>query len=137
MGHFNDQMKTMTMQIRVCGTERRDALGLIYQDTDRVLENARTFVSQVSADHQAMADQLHENLSDQRTALHDQVQDMRRHNQEGLQQMGDDLRERLGKEKRHLKKEVGLLLRRCSKSRHHLAEDLRHASLTWQKFAKR
>ena len=136
MGTFNDHMKYMTANMRACAADRRDALAHVNAETDRVLEDARGYIKTVEQNQQATAAHLHRSLSDFRASLHDQVEEMRRCNQQDLRRMSHELHDRLTKAVERIEGDVEMHLDRCRSTRHDLAADLQQASQTWRAYAR-
>jgi len=131
---FGDQMKDFTDHLRISIENRTDALGQVHQATNHLLTAARTFMGNVSHEHQVMAGELTEALDKFHGDLSDRVEDMRQRHRASLKQTQAELRQRLDDNKAARNESVETMRNTFREARQEVADDLRAASNAWREF---
>ncbi len=131
---FANHMKDLTEHLRISIENRSDALGQVHQATNHLLTAARSFMGDVSHEHQVMAGELHEMLDEFHGDLSDRVEDMRKRHRASLKQTQDELRQRLDDNKAARTETVENMRQSFHEVREEVADDLREASQSWREF---
>ena len=131
---FGDQMKDFTDHLRISIENRTDALGQVHQATNHLLTAARTFMGNVSHEHQVMAGELTEVLDKFHGDLSDRVEDMRKRHRASLKQTQAELRQRLEDNKVARNESVETMRNTFREARQEVAADLHEASNAWREF---
>jgi hypothetical protein len=134
MASFADQMATFTDHLRSSIRDRGESLVRVHEATGTLLNDARTFMNDVTVEHQSMAQELTATLAAHRTERTEKVGAMRHEHQESLQQMRHDMRTMLDESNAARLAAVADLRNEAQQTRAALSDDLRKASQAWHAF---
>ncbi len=87
MANFHDRMKSFTDRLQTSIEDRETALAHVHQATVDLLGGARMFMNNVAQDHQTMAEELNQFLSDTRSDREETVAQMRENHREFLDEV--------------------------------------------------
>jgi hypothetical protein len=135
MASFADQMATFTDHLRSSIRDRGESLVRVHEATGTLLTDARTFMNDVTVEHQSMAQELTATLAAHRTERTEKAGAMRHEHQESLQQMRHDMRTMLNEANTARLEAVAELRNEAQQTRAALSDDLRKASQAWHEFA--
>ncbi len=132
---FSVQMKSFTDHLQSSIEDRADALEMVNQSTETVLDAAREFIAGVTLEHHVMAGELRTNLTQFTDELSNRVEGLRKHHRENLNQTRADLRQRLDDNQAARRQAVNDMRAKFKEARTEVAGDLRGAQDAWREFA--
>jgi gas vesicle protein len=135
MADFADRMKTFTDHLKASIDSRGEALSRVHAATEELLGDARTFLGNVTEEHQTMARELRETMDAHREDRTQKVAEMRNNHQASLRAMREDLNHMLSETHKTRCEDVNQLCTEFRETRHALAKDLSQAASAWREFA--
>jgi len=137
MAEFADRMKSFTDHLRDSIQMRGEAISQVQATTKHLLDDARTFLGEITDDHRARAVDLRATLASHRTECRQNVAEMRHTHQDSLKKMRGDLHELLSETRKTRQDAVHQMSQEFQETRQDLASDLREASNAWREFTAR
>jgi len=134
---FTDRMASFTEHLKASIQERDESLRDIRRATEDVLKAAQGFVADVAADHHAMGESLHAELTADREARSERVAEMRHEHRASLDQMRDEMQKTLDATRQARQEAVHQMRGAFTVARCEVASDLQGAAKAWQAFAAR
>ncbi|WP_165227582.1 hypothetical protein [Aquisphaera insulae] len=131
---FAERMKDLTEHLRASIEGRGVALGQVHQATHHLLGEARTFMGNISLEHQHRAEELHEMLETFHDDLKDKVAEMRTNHRDGLAASRAEMRRKLEENRAARHSTVAEMRNAFAEARHAVADDLRAAGFAWREF---
>ncbi len=135
MSSFADRMQTFCGHLTNSIREREEALEQIGQATNDLLNEARSFLNDVTEDRQAAAAELRSRMKEFQDAHRERVAEMRRNHHERLEEMRSDMNTMLEETRAARHESVNSMMTEFGASRRELSDDLREASRAWREFA--
>jgi hypothetical protein len=132
---FTDRMTSFTEQLKASIQERDEALVGIKHATEDVLKSAQGFVADVAAEHRAMGEALHANLTADHDARCDRVAEMRHEHRESLDHMRVEMQKTLDATRQAREAAVQQMRGTFAAARREVAGDLHGAAAAWRSFA--
>jgi ElaB/YqjD/DUF883 family membrane-anchored ribosome-binding protein len=135
MAEFADRMKSFTDHLRGSIQMRGEAISQVQATTKHLLDDARTFLGEITDQHRARAVDLRATLASHRTECRQNVAEMRQAHQGSLKKMRDDLHQLLSEARKTRQDAVHQMSQEFQETRQGLASDLHEASNAWREFA--
>lgn len=133
MALFTDQMESLTNELLTARKERGAFVVDVQQRANKVLADARTFVTVLGQEHGVMAERLRKDLATNGQERLGAVKAQRQQNREQLQSMRKGLQEVLAQTRRQRQECVAALRTECRTAQKDLASDLRQAGQVWKR----